>query len=144
MAKLDDVSWHLGGGEFPQGLPEESAATHIGCFVAWAIDRGLWGQPSTAAERSAIDDVASGRMSARGFVLQECDGKLFTAMLIEECAAFADKCYEAYVEDYLQTLTRGLGSDYLVSENAANQKTMAAILDRRFEDWKRRPWWKFW
>jgi hypothetical protein len=39
VTKLDDVSWHLGSDSFPDGLPEENAATHIGCFVAWAIKR---------------------------------------------------------------------------------------------------------
>ena len=29
MAKYDDASWHYGG-DFPDDLPEENGATHIG------------------------------------------------------------------------------------------------------------------
>ena len=40
MAKYDDASWHYGG-DFPDDLPEENGATHIGMFLNWCIDNDL-------------------------------------------------------------------------------------------------------
>ena len=144
MSKLDDVSWHLNGDSFPEGLPEENAATHIGCFVAWAIKRGLWGGSLSDMSSPAIEAVAQDRLSGRSFLLQECDGKLLSEMLKPEGAAFAEEGYASYIKDYKQLLARGLSSDYLVEDNAANQHKVDALLDQRFEHWKLRPWWKFW
>jgi len=144
MAKLDDVSWHLNGDSFPEGLPEENAATHIGCFVAWAIKRGLWDRDMFETSSQAIEAVAQGRLSGRSFLLQECDGKLLSQMLNAEAEAFAEKYYPTYIKDYQQVLVKGLASDYLVEDNAANQLKIDAVLDQRFAHWKRGPWWKFW
>ena len=144
MAKLDDVSWHLNGDSFPEGLPEENAATHMGCFVAWAIKRGLWDVTMFDGSGQAIEAVAQGRLSGRSFVLQECDGKLLSQMLNAEGEAFAKKCYDPYIKDYRQVLVKGLDSDYLVEDNAANQQKVDAVLDQRFAQWRRGPWWKFW
>lgn len=144
MAKLDDVSWHLNGDSFPEGLPEEAAATHIGCFVAWAIKRGLWDRAMFETSSQAIEAVAQGRLSGRSFLLQECDGKLLSQMLNAEAEAFAEKYYPIYIKDYQQVLVKGLASDYLVEDNAANQLKIDAVLDQRFAHWKRGPWWKFW
>ena len=144
MAKLDDVSWHLDGDSFPEGLPEENAATHMGCFVAWAIKRGLWDVSMFEGSEQAIDAVAQGRLSGRDFVLQECDGKLLSQMLTGEGEAFAKQCYDPYIKDYRQVLVKGLASDYLVQDSADNQLKIDTVLDRSFERWKNRPWWKFW
>jgi hypothetical protein len=144
MSKLDDAAWHQNGDSFPEGVPEENAATHIGCFVAWAIGRDLWGRFLPAKAGPAIEAVAQGRLSGRSFVLQECDGKLLGEMLNEEGAAFAEKYYPTYIKDYQQVLAKGLSSDYLVDDNDANQHRIAAVLDQRFAHWKRGPWWKFW
>lgn len=144
MAKLDDVSWHLDGDSFPEGLSEENAATHIGCFVAWAIKRGLWDVSMFEGASQAVEAVAQGQMSGRDFVLRECDGKLLSQMLSTEGAAFAQKGYDAYVKEFKRLLVGDLSSDYLVEDTPANQKTMEAALDQLFQRWKHRPWWKLW
>ena len=89
MAKLDDASWHYGGDEFPEGLPEDNGATHIGMFTAWAIANGMWGNFLGAEAASALEDVRQHRMSGRTLILQFCDGKLLSEMLTAEEAAFA-------------------------------------------------------
>jgi hypothetical protein len=88
MTKLDSVYWHLGGDSFPKGMPEENAAIHIGCFVAWTIKRGLWDGSMFDTAGPAMEAVAQGWLSGRSFLLQECDGKLLSQMLNPEGAAF--------------------------------------------------------
>ncbi len=39
----DRADWHYGG-DFPEGLAPECSGTHIGMFLAWAIQRGLEGE----------------------------------------------------------------------------------------------------
>ncbi len=118
--------------------PQPSVERWAACVTCW--------KPFVAAvaTRLAIESVAQGKLSGRSFLLQECDGKLLSQMLNAEGEAFAKKCYEPYIKDYRQVLVRGLASDYLVEDNAANQLKIEAALDQRFEQWKRGPWWKFW
>lgn len=145
MTKLDDASWHGGSDEFPPDVPEENAATHIGFFVAWAISRGHWNASGVAAAEHAVEAVKQGRMSGRSFLLQECDGKLFSSMLNDVGAKFANKYYPVhYVNDYQELFAKALESDYLVSDDPVNQDRIAALIDLRFTEWQARPWWRFW
>src|SRR5688572_23363485 len=43
MEKYDDADWHYGG-DFPEDVPEQAGATHMGMFVAWAWSAGLAGE----------------------------------------------------------------------------------------------------
>jgi len=145
MPKLDDTSWHLGSDDFDPDLPEENAATHIGFFVAWAINRGLWadlpGDNWTAAVQSVRDRVITGRT----FLLEECDGKLFSGMLNKEGSAFAKKYYpRTYDKDYQRTLSVDLECDYLVEDSWENYERLAEVIDQRYAKEKERPWWRFW
>lgn len=42
MTSIDKADWHYGADDFPDDVPEENGATHIGCFVRRAIGRGLF------------------------------------------------------------------------------------------------------
>jgi len=81
MPKFDDMNWHLGGGEFPLDLPAENATTHIGFFVAWAINNGLWGKSEDTEESLAIQRVRDRSITGRTFLIEQCDGKMFSGML---------------------------------------------------------------
>ncbi|WP_156374309.1 hypothetical protein [Pseudorhodoferax sp. Leaf274] len=81
MPKLDDASWHSGADNFPEDLPEESAATHIGFFVAWAIKNGLWGRLPGTDWSDAVQQVRNEVTSGRNFILQEYGGKFLSEML---------------------------------------------------------------
>jgi len=116
MPKFDDMTWHLGGGEFPPDLPEENAATHIGFFVAWAINNGLWDESEDAGESLAIQRVRDRTQTGRTFLIEQCDGKLLSGMLNKEGSAFAKKYYpRSYDKDY-----------------------------QRYAKEKEMPWWRFW
>lgn len=148
MPKLDDVSWHAGGDGFPPGLPEENGATHIGFFATWLIRNGHWIDFLGTNGMSAVEAVRTGQMSARTFVIQECDGKLLTEMMSAEIAPFAEAYYnKRYLPDYHKALGGGHSSDYLIADTETNYTTMAAVIDQRYSAWRKgpsRPWWKFW
>jgi hypothetical protein len=145
MPKLDDVSWHLGGGEFPEDAPEENAATHIGFFVAWAINRGIWRVSPDPNESIAVQRVKDRIITGRTFLLEECDGKLFTGMLNKEGGIFAQKYYpRAYDKDYHSSLVVDLASDYLVVDSWHNYERIAEVIERRYAKEEQRAWWKIW
>lgn len=156
MAKLDDASWHYGGDEFPEGMPDEHGATHIGMFAAWAIANGMWGDFLGSGARDAIEAVRARRISGRSFVLEQCDGKLLSEMLTPDGARFAEAYYpKHYMRDFQTTLAAGLPSDYHVEDTWANYDKLAARIAERFEASKsvriaerfegpKKPWWKVW
>lgn len=145
MPKLDDASWHSGADNFPEDLPEESAATHIGFFVTWAIKNGLWGSMPGTDWSDAVQQVRNEVISGRKFLLQECGGKFLSEMLEAKGRIFAQEYYpRAYFKDYQKTLAAGLQSEYLVADTWENFRKIAGVIDRRHTNWKEKPWWKFW
>ncbi len=44
VSRIDLGKWPPYEGDFPEALPTESAATHIGMFIAWVIHSGLVGK----------------------------------------------------------------------------------------------------
>jgi len=111
MPKLDDASWHSGADDFPEDLPEENAATHIGFFVAWAINKDFWGSFPDSEWSGAVQQVRDQIISGGKFLLQECDGKLLSEMLEGEGRMFAQEYYpKAYLKDFHKTLVSDLQS----------------------------------
>ncbi len=41
LSKFDDASWHSGGDDFPEDLPEDNGATHIGFILTWLFEKGF-------------------------------------------------------------------------------------------------------
>ena len=145
MPKLDDASWHYGGDEFPPELAEECGATHMGMFARWAIERGFWSEFLGPESAISIREVGLGALSARSFILERCDGKLLSEMLVAEAATFAEKYYpKKYLAAYKASVAHGLKSDYLVAESEENYRTIAQTLDSALYAWRKKPKWKFW
>lgn len=127
MTKFDDLSWHAGAADFPDDAPEENGATHIGMFLAWAIDNGLFADPEVPPE--AVEAVRKRTMPGRQFLIEHCDGKLFSGLFSEESADFAASRYDNFMADFKRLLCAGLASDYYVEDTEANQAIMAKALD---------------
>jgi hypothetical protein len=130
MAKVDDVSWHTGADDFPEDVPEENGATHIGMFLTWAIDKGLFVDPAIPPE--VVQSVRKRAMSGRDLLLNSYDGRLLSEILDDEGAAFAAKHYDGFLKDFQRLLCCGLRSGYVVEYNDVNCRTMAAALDERW------------
>jgi hypothetical protein len=137
----DRADWHYGG-NYPSDLPLENGGTHIGMFLGWAIQRGLEGEFHRDESTGAVAAVRSRNMTGRDFLFSECDEKFWEEDLSEEGNAFAKAYYErqdaeGYLSDYAATLGPGLPSLYHVTDTWENFDRMAAVIDRRYAEWKR-------
>lgn len=137
MASIDKADWHYGADNFPDNVPEENGATHIGWFVRWAIGRGLFvADDGTPAE--VIDAVRDSTVSGRDLVLEYLDGKLWPSDLSEEGQAFAEAHYDGYLNDVGLQFAEDLESPYHAEDSDANYRMMAAALDERWARFKAR------
>ena len=166
MPAYDKAEWHYGG-DYPKDLPPENGGTHIGIFLAWAINRNLEGElhHDSDREESALQDVRSREKTGRDFLIDQCDESFTNEDLNDEGNRFAQWYYESnkegrpnYFEDYCYTLTdNSHNSAYRLDDTWTNYDRMAPIIDRRFDEWKRgikplrlskpeksKSRWKFW
>jgi len=150
----DRADWHSGG-KYPSDLPPENGGTHIGFFLAWAIQRDLVGNLHREESSHALDAVKSRRMTGRDFLFQQCDGKFWKDDLSDKGNAFAEAYYAdkngTYVNDLNDVLGRGLPSLYHVADSWENFDKLAPLIDRRFKNWissgsinDKKPWWRLW
>ena len=135
-------------------LPKGHAATHIGMFLAWAVLNGL--ESDFHRERSAelLARLRRREITGRQFFEAACSERFSEKDLNEEGNAFAQYYYvdEAgqrgpYFADYKKTLTARLPSFWHVADTWANYEKIAAVVSRRYEQWKsppRKRWWQFW
>ena len=148
--KYDDVSWHTGAEEWPQGLAPEAAATHSGMFLAWALLEGLGGDVFDAEDHERLKK----RSVTPGRFFLDSDGKLVDEMLSEEGNRFAEAYFDLdkgqYLHDYDRVLCRGkVQVAYELPDTWENFDTLKPVLDRRLDEFRRgvlgrKPWWKFW
>jgi hypothetical protein len=137
MAKYDDMKWHAGG-EFPPELPPQSAATHIGMFLGWAIDRGFEGELLDEQFPEVLRRFRQRQATGREALLVCCDGKLIDDFLNNEGNAFARAYYETdmYVDDYADVLGDDVPTLFHVEDDWANYARIKERLDRRYAEWK--------
>jgi hypothetical protein len=142
----DRADWHYGG-DFPEDLPPEAGATHIGMFLAWAITRGLHGSLHEDDSSEALSAVRGRRMTGRDFLMTECDEKFVEEDLNDEGNAFTEAYYMkegagGYLADYEEALGDArLPSLYHIEDTWENFDRLVPILDKRCEEWRiaRRP-----
>jgi hypothetical protein len=136
-------------------LPKGHAATHIGMFLAWAVLNGL--QSDFHREHSAelLARLRRREITGRQFFEAACGERFAERDLNEDGNAFAQHYYvdEAgrrgpYFADYKRTLTTALSSFWHVADTWANYEKLAAVISRRYDEWKnpspRKRWWQFW
>jgi hypothetical protein len=146
----DRADWHYGG-NFPADLPREAGGTHIGMFLAWAINNHVEGEIHHEDEDGlvALEAVRRREMTGRDFLFQACDEKFSDQDLNEEGNAFAAEYFaperSLYILDYEKVLGRGLSSLYHVADTWENYDKIAPVISRRFMRWKSgKSWWQFW
>lgn len=148
--KYDDASWHYGG-EFPDGSPNEYAATHIALFLKWCFSKGWAGELHSSAQPEAVEQVLSGTLTATDFFMKYCDEKLTNEDLNAEGNSFAEKYYGEdglYLSDYAENFSEHMyvvpeqGHDYAKFEAMLNRRLKAGILKN--SQIRRSRWWRFW
>lgn len=124
-------------GNFPKSLPIEQAYVHIGIYLGWIIDHDLY---SDYFEDEA--DVQIFRFKKREIsctILSEIwDGYLGHELFSEEGNLFTYYYYGGgiYHKDYTQLLANNLPSIYHVQDDWSAYETMAAKIDKRYQEWK--------
>ena len=144
ILKYDDASWHCGG-DFPNDLPDEAGATHIGMFVTWAVLNGLAGQIHTEDLPEALAKLQSRQDTPGAWFLQACDGKFTDEDLNEEGNQFARDYYaddaglqtgvESYLADY-DAVFADVDSLYRVPDTWESYEKVAPTIARRFMKWR--------
>lgn len=143
--KYDDASWHYGG-TFPDDLPSEAGATHIGFFVAWCLLSGRAGDIHINDFPEGLAALRNREITPGAFVIQHCDEKFTDDDLDPTGNAFAVAYYEretgGYLADYeaifmgRRLFRRGHSSLYHVSDTWKNFDRLKAVLDSRFSAWQ--------
>jgi hypothetical protein len=137
--KYDDASWHSGG-KFPEDLPPEAGATHIGMFVAWALLSDLAGDLHIEDFPESIPMLRDRTVTPGAFFLSSCEGKFTDEDLNDEGNAFTASYFDfetgKYLSDYGDMLGRELPELYYVADTWDNFDLLKPIIDQRYADWK--------
>ena len=135
----DKAEWHYGG-DFPDDLPSERGATHIGMFLAWAINTNLIGDIHRDHSQEALAAVRDRRQTGREFLLSMCDETLSDEDLNDTGNAFAERYYEeegegSYLDDYERELAANLPTLYHVEDSWENYDRIARTISARYGAW---------
>lgn len=158
--KYDDASWHYGG-DFPDDLPVEAGATHIGMFVTWCLLNGLAGSMWIDDFPRELEALRKRMVTPGQFFLQSCDEKFVDEELNEKGNEFAEAYYQgSYFGDYENTLAANLPSCYHVADGWETFDKFSPVIATRFDQWQKgelkdvmsvdtevrepKPWWKIW
>jgi hypothetical protein len=139
--KYDDASWHYDG-DFPEELPSEAGATHIGIFLAWALLKGFASELHLKESTRSLELLRQRAITGADFLRDECDEKFTDDDLNAEGNRFAQWYYQGeegygpYVDDYEAVLADDAESLYHVADTWENFDKMAGIIDFRFKEWK--------
>jgi hypothetical protein len=144
MAKYDDASWHYGG-DYPEDLPNENAATHIGMFMAWCIENDLMSEEQKEESGEDLQKVIDHKMTGAKFLINNCDEKFidedlselgndFTKAYYENDAKFAKK-YSSYDDDFAFIFDE-YETSYHVEDTWENYERIKKVIDQRFQEWK--------
>ena len=152
MAKYDDASWHYGG-DFPDDLPEENGATHIGMFLTWCIDNDLLSEEQIEDSEDEIESVKNRKMTGAEFLIDICDEKFtdydlndigneFATDYYEDGTKFSKK-HQNYFGDYaeifdIKVIDNNLDQDslYRIENSWTNYDLIKSRIDKRFSEWK--------
>jgi len=152
MAKYDDASWHYGG-EYPENLPDENAATHIGMFLTWCINNELISEELVQDSTDEIQSVKIREMTGGQFLIDICDEKFSPHDLNDTGNGFAQayynddtvfgKRFSSFTDDYSETFDRKAEENnfeyesfYHVEDTYENYDLIKPVIDQRFEEWK--------
>jgi hypothetical protein len=137
MANIDRADWHYGG-NYPKGLPQENAGTHIGIYLAWIIHRELGSKKLAKLGAETYQKVLRREATGRDLLFTELDEKFFPQLLNSEGGAFTREYYETndFLNDYSLVLGGELESLYYVQDTWENYDKMAARLDERLAAWR--------
>ncbi len=128
---VDDASWHADG-DFPDDLPAEAGATHIGMFLAWAVLTDRASSWHLGGAGDLVHKLKQHEITPGAYVLALGDGVLTTDDLSPEAATFGLAYYpERYLTEYAEHIAADLPSAYHVPDTWQTFERVAAMLEER-------------
>src|SRR3954470_16335832 len=142
----DRMDWHYGASDFPSELDSKCAGTHIGMYLAWAIQNNLTGSIHT---NEAVEAIKNHKMSGTDFLINQCDEKFWEDDLNELGQEFTRLYYKSnsYFSDYEKCLGENYPSLYHIPDTRENFEKVSKMLTLKFNSWKPKKdkkWWEFW
>jgi len=141
--KYDDYYWYYGG-DYPDDLPQENAATHIGMFLAWCICNNLVSDELREDCGEDIENVVLGNVSGAQFLIKNCDGIFCDSDLTETGQKFAADYYNCDSEfskeycDYFNDYCKAFDNNeciYYIEDSKENYFAISSVIDKRFVEW---------
>ena len=126
-------------GNFPDSLPIEQAYVHIGMYLGWIIDVGLYSEYFQEEASNQIFRFRRREISCT--ILSEIwDGYLSFELFSPQGNLFTHYYYSGglYTNDYDEVLVRALPSIYHVTDSWDNYEKMKARIELRFEHWRKK------
>ena len=137
MGSIDRADWHYGG-DFPEGVPNENGATHIGMFMAWIINNEMIGEIHLEDAANDLMEVKNREMTGRVFLINNCDEKLWDDDLNEEGVKFTNSYYTAkYLPDYSATFENDYATIYHVEDTWENYDRISKVIDTNYKLYKK-------
>lgn len=152
--KLDDVSWHLrtheedlvraelaalGDDDAVQARVEMLAATHIGMFLAWCVERDLVSDDLRRDLPGEIAAVKERRLTGAELLLEHMDGTLGVGDLNGEGGRFATAAYQAYLGGWNELMGEVWAEEGHVENTWTNYERVRKWLDARYDGWRSAP-----
>ena len=125
-------------GNFPDSLPIEQAYVHIGMYLGWIIDTGLYSEYFEDEASNQIFRFRRREISCT--ILSEIwDGYLGYELFGRQGNMFTYYYYGGglYRNDYDEILVKTLPSIYHVTDSWENYEKIRLRIDMRFQDWKK-------
>lgn len=138
---FDNAAWHYGG-DFPSDLSDHQAYVHTGFYIGWLLQRRLFSLNFQTENKDDINQFMEQKITAPGFYKNFMDGKFMSDELTDTATRFTKDYFSTdfskslYIHDLIASLCNNLPSVYYVKDNWDNFKTMYAIIERRFKEWK--------
>lgn len=133
----DHAQQHLLG-EFPSFLPMEQAYVHIGMYLGWVIENGLYSDYFEAEASTEIFRFRRKEISCT--ILSEIWNGYLAFEYLNNCGnGFTLFYYTSglYRHDYEQVLGRDLPTIYHVEDTWPNYEKLKACINGRYAEWIR-------
>ncbi|PTR24912.1 hypothetical protein C8K36_107168 [Rhodococcus sp. OK519] len=136
MTTYDDADWHYGG-DFPDDLPNEAGATHIGMFATWCLLTGFAGE----SVEDELEPLDSREITPGAFLMTVLDEKFVSDDLTADGNAFAVAYYAGqnedsrYLDDYVDAFDTTADEIYRVEDSWETYDVIAERIGARFHEW---------
>lgn len=133
----DRMDWHYGAQDFPAELDNSAGGTHIGMYLAWAIQHDLAGELHVKDSQESINKVKNREMTGTEFLVKECDEKFWEEDLNEQAQKFTQYYYESnkYYGDYEAAIGDDYPTLYHIPDTWENFDKVSLVLSEKYEKW---------